>query len=266
KRYLNPWLWSSFAVIACSALLLVQTRTRAESAVALDRKVSKDILKKAAEGRGGEFVRVIVQPANAADLSIDTTLVYSGGENIRKFKNFAVRVVTLPVSAAVALASRSDVSYVSLNRDVLPMGHLSSTSGADQIRNTGTSGTTLDGTGVGIAIIDSGIDIDHRSFLNRSNEVRVVYSEDFTGEGRTDDPYGHGTHVASLAAGNGRISNREYAGIASNSKLINLRVLNSAGVGTTAYVLRALDWVATNRTTYNIRVVNMSLGMPAIDS
>src|SRR6185295_4057124 len=48
--------------------------------------------------------------------------------------------------------------------------------------------------------------------------------------------------------------------------LINLRVLNSTGVGTTAYVLRALDWVATNRTTYNIRVVNLSLGMPAIDS
>src|SRR6185436_10321459 len=266
KRYLNPWLWSSFAVIACSALLLVQTRTRAESAVVLDRKVSKDILKKAAEGRGGEFVRVIVQPANAADLTIDSTLVYSGGENIRKFKNFGVRVVTLPVSAAAALASRNDVSYVSLNRDVIPMGHLSATTGADQIRNTGPSGTKLDGTGIGIAILDSGFDTDHRSFLNKSNGVRVVYSEDFTGEGRTDDPYGHGTHVASLAAGNGRISNAQYVGIAPNANIINLRVLNSEGVGTTAWVLRALDWVASNRTAYKVRVVNMSLGMPAIDS
>ena len=106
----------------------------------------------------------------------------------------------------------------------------------------------------------------HHSFLNRSNGVRVVYSEDFTGEGRTDDPYGHGTHVASLAAGNGRISNKEYIGVAPNANLINLRVLNSQGLGTTANVLRALDWVATNRAAYNIRVVNMSLGMPAIDS
>src|SRR6185503_16996206 len=151
KRYINPWLWSSFVAVALlvSVLFVFQTGTRAASTVSLERKVSKDILKKVAEGRGNDFVRVIVQPANASDLSIDTTLVYSGGENIRKFKNFAVRVVTLPVSAAVALASRSDVSYVSLNRDVLPMGHLSSTTGADQIR-TGTSGTTLDGTGVGI--------------------------------------------------------------------------------------------------------------------
>jgi serine protease AprX len=266
KRYLNPWLWTSFAAILCLALFLVQTRTHAESAVALNRKISKDILKKVAEGRGGDFVRVIVQPANSADPSIDSTLVYSGGENIRKFKNFAVRVVTMPASAAANLAARSDVSYVSLNRDILPMGHLSRTTGAEQIRNSGPSGTKLDGTGVGIAVLDSGIDTDHRSFLDRSNNGRVVYSEDFTGEGRTDDPYGHGTHVASLAAGNGRVSNGEYVGIAPNANLINLRVLNSNGVGTTAYVLRALDWVATNRTTYNIRVVNLSLGMPAIDS
>jgi serine protease AprX len=121
-------------------------------------------------------------------------------------------------------------------------------------------------TNVVIAILDSGIDADHASFLDRSNSVRVVYNEDFTGEGRTDDPYGHGTHVASLAAGNGRISNGEYTGIAPNANLINLRVLNADGVGTTAWVLRALDWVASNRATYNIRVVNMSLGMPAVDS
>ena len=266
KRYLNPWLWCSFVVILFAALFVLQTGTHAKSTVSLQRKLSKDILKKVAEGRGSDFVRVIVQPANAADLSIDSTLVYSGGENIRKFKNFSVRVVTLPVAAAAALAARNDVSYVSLNRDVVPMGHLSSTTGTNQVRNAGPSGTRLDGTGIGIAIVDSGIDTDHRSFLNRLNGVRVVYSEDFTGEGRTDDPYGHGTHVASLAAGNGRISNGEYVGVAPNANLINLRVLNATGVGTTAYVLRALDWVATNRTTYNIRVVNLSLGMPAIDS
>src|ERR671920_1009351 len=87
-----------------------------------------------------------------------------------------------------------------------------------------------------------------------------------TGEGRTDDPYGHGTHVASIVAGNGRISNASYTGVAPNANLINLRVLNSQGAGTTAYLLRALDWVLTNRARFNIRVVNLSLGMPAVDS
>src|SRR5215207_4942572 len=269
KRFLYPILWSGLVALLLSPLFVFEQRTEAQSynAVRLERKVSQDILKKVEDGRGSDFVRVIIQPASQSDSAIDAALEDSGGSNIRKFKNFAVRVVTLPVHAAVTLASRSDVSYVSMDRDVRPLGHVSRTTGAEQIRSSGgTTSGSLDGTGIGIAVIDSGIDTHHHSFLNRSNGVRVVHSEDFTGEGRTDDPYGHGTHVASLAAGNGRISNVEYVGIAPNANLINLRVLNSTGVGTTAYVLRALDWVATNRTTYNIRVVNMSLGMPAIDS
>src|SRR6185503_10733874 len=267
KRLFYPILWSGFAALLLSSLFLVERTSHAESSVSVERKVSKDILKKVADGKGGDFVRVIIQPANYADPSIDTTLEDSGGSNIRKFKNFAVRIVTLPAQAALNLANRSDVAYVSLNRDVTPMGRVSRTTGADQVRTSGgNTNSSLDGTGIGIAVLDSGIDAAHHAFLNRSNGVRVVYSEDFTGEGRTDDPYGHGTHVASLAAGNGRISNKEYMGIAPNANLINLRVLNSQGIGTAAQVLRALDWVATNRAAYNIRVVNMSLGMAAIDS
>ena len=269
KRFLHPILWSSFLSLLFLTLFVFESGSRAESngSGQLRRKVSQDILTKVAEGRGADFVRVIIQPAGVADTSIDSTIEDSGGSNIRKFRNFAVRVATLPAQAAVNLASRSDVSYVSLNRDVQSMGHVSRTTGADLARvPVDQNGTTLEGTGIGIAILDSGIDTEHSSFLDKSNNIRVVYSEDFTGEGRTDDPYGHGTHVASLAAGNGRISNAQYLGIAPNAKLINLRVLNSQGVGTTAYVLRALDWVASNRSTYNIRVVNMSLGMPAVDS
>ncbi len=83
---------------------------------------------------------------------------------------------------------------------------------------------------------------------------------DFTGEGIADDPYGHGTHVASVAAGIMNGGNSSYQGIATSAKLINLAVLNSQGSGSVSSVLSALDWVMTNRTTYNIRVVNMSLG------
>src|SRR5689334_757029 len=270
KRFLYLALWSGFFSLLLSPWLfsISETRTRAEgtASVQLSRKISKDLLKKVTGGRGGELVRVIIQPVNQPDLSLDSTLELTGS-NVRKLKLFQTRIVTLPAQAAVALAARSDVAYVSLNRDAQPMGHLSLTTGADQVRATpNTSSSSLDGTGIGIAILDSGIDPNHRAFLNRSNEVRVVYSEDFTGEGRTDDPYGHGTHVAALAAGNGRVSHAQYVGIAPNANLINLRVLNSQGLGSTAQVLRALDWVADNRAAYNIRVVNMSLGMPAVDS
>ena len=219
KRFLYPILWSAVVALVVLSLFVFEKRTHAESTntASVERKVSKDILKKVADGKGADFVRVIIQPSNQTDTSIDSTLEDSGGSDIRKLKNFAVRVVTLPAQAAVNLANRSDVSYVSLNRDVMAMGHVSRTTGADQIRNSGgeTNNGSLDGTGIGIAVLDSGVDTAHHSFLNRSNGIRVVYSEDFTGEGRIDDPYGHGTHVASLAAGNGRISNKEYHGCCS---------------------------------------------------
>src|ERR1044072_4201900 len=149
KRFIFPILWGTFVSLLLYPFFVFQQNTHAEGQ--LKRKVSKDILQKVSEGKGGEFVRVIIQPASQQDLSIDSTIEYSGSSNI-----------------------------------------------------------TWGGTGSGIAVLDSGIDGHHASFLNKSNGTRVVYNEDFTGEGRTDDPYGHGTHVASLAAGNGRISNGEF--------------------------------------------------------
>jgi serine protease AprX len=268
KRFLYPMLWSGFVSLLLMALFVGEPRTHAETSsdVPFQRKISKDIIEKVAKGHGADLIRIIIQPANEPEQSLDSTLEESGS-NIRKLKTFRARIITVPAHTAVNLASRNDVAYVSMNRDVQAMGHLSLTTGADQVRATpNTSSNTLDGTGVGIAVVDSGMDASHSSFLNRSNGLRIVYSEDFTGEGRTDDPYGHGTHVAALAAGNGRISNAQYVGIAPNANLINLRVLNADGIGSTAQVLRALDWVASNRAAYNIRVVNLSLGMPAVDS
>src|SRR6476659_6394358 len=162
KRFKYPILCSGVFSLLFLTLFVFQARTHAYSSsdVHIDQKVSKEILRKIAEGRGSDFVRVIIRPANTSDTSIDSTIEYSGGSNLRKFKNFAVRVATLPAQAAANLASRSDVAYVSLNRDVRPMGHLSRTTGADQARSSG-SGSSLDGTGIGIAIIDSGIDTDH---------------------------------------------------------------------------------------------------------
>ena len=89
---------------------------------------------------------------------------------------------------------------------------------------------------------------------------------DFTGEGRTDDPYGHGTHVASIAAGNNHVANGAYTGIAPGAKIINVRVLNSLGAGSTSNAIAGIDWCIANKAAYNIRVMNMSFGATAVDS
>jgi subtilisin family serine protease len=140
------------------------------------------------------------------------------------------------------------------------------TTGTQQVRSQksllGLNGT-LDGSGVTIAVLDSGIDSKHKSFATSG---KIKFSKDFTGENRTDDPWGHGTHVAAIAAGEGAATNGAYEGIAPAANLINLRVLNSEGIGRVSNVLAALDWLVANKNNYNVRVVNMSLGTTAINS
>ena len=80
--------------------------------------------------------------------------------------------------------------------------------------------------------------------------------------GRTTpyDDDGHGSHVAGIIAGNGYDSNGQKAGAAPDASLISLKVLDANGNGTISNIIAALDWVLANHTTYNIRVVNMSVG------
>jgi subtilisin family serine protease len=230
-------------------------------------RVSPDLLELARDPEAaGRRIRVIVQERAGLDAMLASTL----GREMRtrgRFDTLGARVVELPARLVERLSEQKGVRFLSLDRETTGFGHVSRTTGTDDVRETsGTNINGLDGTGIGIAVLDSGIDTGHTTFLDKSNSLRVVYSKDFTGEGRTDDPFGHGTHVASIAAGNGRISRAEYVGVAPNANLINLRVLNSQGMGRVSYILAALEWVYQNRAAYNIRVVNLSLGTAAVES
>src|SRR5258708_2737013 len=230
-------------------------------------KVSPDLVEFARGPRANARVPVIIQLKDTASDEIESVLPSYGGRLTHRFRTLSTIAVELPARAVEALAGRTNVRFISLDRQNIPFGHVSLTTGADAVRITnGTNTVGLDGTGIGIAVLDSGIDPNHTAFLDRSNNVRVIVNRDFTGEGRTDDPYGHGTHVASIAAGNARISNAQYNGIAPNANLLNLRVLGATGSGSVSATLSALDWVMTNHSTYNIRIVNMSLGAPAVES
>src|ERR1035437_174315 len=241
---------------------------------AANGRVSDELRSRMLDGSAANtIVRVVLQFSDSPSGQLNALLNRNGVHIRSKFSYLNTFIVDLPASVVSELASFSEVSYISLDDDTKAFGHISSTTGADAVRTQtttnllgGTTTTSLDGTGIGIAIVDSGIDSTHTSFLAKSNGVRIVVNLDFTGEGRTDDPFGHGTHVAATAAGNGRISNAAYIGIAPNANLINLRVLDKNGAGKTSNLLSSLDWVLAHRTTNNIRVVNMSLGTPAVDS
>ncbi len=228
-------------------------------------KVSSDLREKVKGAKGSERVNVIIEPAGEWSDSLNYTVSGNNGKVSKSFKNFKSRSISLPPAAVEALANNPEVAYVSLDRDVKVLGHVSLTTGADAARNSGGS-TTYDGTGIGIAVMDSGIYTNHISFENANKQLRVTKSVDFTGENRTDDPYGHGSHVAGILSGNDSVAQGAYVGVAPNANIINLRVLNSQGRGTVSSLIAALDWVMSNRTTYNIRVLNMSLGTAAVTS
>jgi serine protease AprX len=165
----------------------------------------------------------------------------------------------MSAASAKALAYEEDIEFMSLDNEVRSFGHVTTTTGAEQSRaqkNALGLSYSLDGSNVNIAVLDSGIDVNHKSFSGQLS--KVVFSKDFTGENRTDDPYGHGTHVAAVAAGTGTATNGNYEGVASGANLVNLRVLNSKGTGSVSGILKALDWIMANRLLYNVRVVNMS--------
>ncbi|MEP6912456.1 MAG: S8 family serine peptidase, partial [bacterium] len=214
-----------------------------------------------------ELISVILQLNGPPSARLSALLRRNGVRVKRLFQNFNSQAVELPAGVVDELAAFSELQTVSLDAEVKSFGHVSATTGADMVRaDNGVPGSGLDGTGIGIAVLDSGMDTGHVSFLDKYGLRRIAFSKDFTGQNRVDDPFGHGTHVASIAAGNGRIGQAAYLGIAPNAKILNLRVLNSQGSGSTSAVLNALDWVMTNRALYNIRIVNMSLGTPALQS
>lgn len=215
----------------------------------------------------GELVDVIIQFRRGTALQTHVQKWQGLGATHRN----ALDVVNgglfrVPANLLPALANDPDVVYVSPDRKLIH------TSIWDYILDASQSTQAIragyDGSGVGIAVIDSGVRANHPDLQNqRNSSSRVVYSQSFIpGDSSTDDAYGHGTHVAGLVAGNGQVSNGDMVGIASNASIINLRVLDANGAGTDSAVIAAIQRAIQLKNTYNIRVINLSLGRRVSES
>ena len=111
----------------------------------------------------------------------------------------------------------------------------------------------LTGDGVTIATLDSGIDTTHPDF-----DDRIAATADFTGGDSVADVAGHGTHVASIAAGSGAASDGRYRGIASDADLLVGKVLGDDGTGSMSAAIEGMEWAVA----HDADIVNMSLGGP----
>ena len=112
------------------------------------------------------------------------------------------------------------------------------------------------GEKVTVAILDTGI-AWHPDLTDR-----VIQFQDFV-NGKTGiyDDSGHGTHVAGILAGNGRLSNGILAGIAPKADMVVIKILDEKGEGKLEQILKGIDWVKKHHKKYGISVVNLSAGI-----
>lgn len=109
---------------------------------------------------------------------------------------------------------------------------------------------TQGSSAVKIAILDTGIDQNHEDLA-----AKIVANKNFTRSRTVDDRYGHGTHVAGIAAAltnNGK----GVAGVGFNSSLMNGKVLGDNGLGQYSWVASGIIWAADN----GAQIINLSLG------
>jgi serine protease AprX len=189
-----------------------------------------------------------------------------------------VQIIRRVANGAVVLANSVELDDLALDPAV---EHLTSdtkvrnwlavsnqATAADQVRSGYAGGllgigaiAPVNGKGIGVAIVDSGI-AAHTALYNK-----VVANVSFvTGDASTTDTFGHGTHVAGIIAGQPTTVTPLYGGgIAPGANLVNVRVLGDDGSGYVSDVIDGLEWVLANRVRYNIRVVNLSLGHPVFE-
>jgi serine protease AprX len=219
-----------------------------------------------------------------ADRDIDVNVVYrtapadakfnglrSRGKGQLKKLNPHAKSATLRIrpSELAHLLADSDVAYVAPDRAVAPYLDTEVPAVGGNIAHQ----YNWQGTGIGIAVIDSEIDGLERDLRvwGSSTISRVVYSESFLDSAANPSDNSHGTHVAGIIAGNGGYSVgslyfRTFRGMAPEANLVSLRVLDKYGVGKDSGVIAAINRAIQLKATHNIRVINLSLGRPVYES
>jgi subtilisin family serine protease len=233
-------------------------------------------------------------------------IVRAGGEVHMRHSLINGLTATLPARRIHQLAERDDVVHVSPNRETRSTASLlEKITGA--LGSNGRTGSTkgtytgFDGSGVGIAIIDSGINKGHLAFRDQGNVSRVIKSVTMltssasnwtnntgvstpepnstawnawnsaveNGGASIADGYGHGTHVAAVAAGFAKqvsSTTPDITGIAPNARLFDVKVIGDNGTGTVSDAIEGIQWVVHHARAHNIKVINLSIAADSTDS
>lgn len=138
----------------------------------------------------------------------------------------------------------SNAVYSSLTPQVVDLG-LTRIGGGNNIHK---------GTGVGVAVLDTGIDFTHPDLINNISPHNHTC---ISGTTDANDDNGHGSYIAGIIAGED--NGFGVLGVAPRATLFAVKVLGVSGASQVGSVICGLDWVTANAVAYGIKVVNMSL-------
>ncbi|MBW2416515.1 MAG: S8 family serine peptidase [Deltaproteobacteria bacterium] len=269
-----PRLWWAAACLLPVVTLLLPLPADARRAV-VERGVAREL----ARGIPSEGLRVIVKlrgdglpawgPLRRSGIGGRQDRVLArlarGSYKLRhRYTDVPGMAMRLSPRAIRALEAHPDVEYIYLDGRV----QAQLAEGRDLVGGTITTLQGFTGSGVRVAVLDTGIDTDH-PFLSDDLVTERCWcsggggccpfppanSSVQSGPGSAEDDEGHGTSVSGIITSSDPLS----TGLAPDAEIVALKVLDDGGGGNFSDIDLALQWVVSNHATYNIRAVNMSL-------
>ncbi|MEO8002907.1 MAG: S8 family serine peptidase [Arenimonas sp.] len=219
----------------------------------------------------------IVQRKNEIGQKVSSVLNRLSVKNIRIYRRFNfVPAFAIEANTAMLKRLQNDPAVSRIDLDAAGTGNAIAPDESSVLNNVSPlPGLGLDGSGMKVAVIDSGVDTDHgdllsslvaqQCFCSNTNGVGGCCPNGQatqSGAGAAEDGHGHGTNVAGIIVGDGNIAPR---GAVPAATLVVVRVLdNNNNFCCSSDVVAALDWVATNHP--DVDAVNLSVGTSALFS
>jgi serine protease AprX len=232
-------------------------------------------------------VGVIVREHHPASTAAETLVTSLGGTIDAPLALIGGFIATVPADTLDILAADPTVAAVTPDGRVRLLGTLfgenTEAAGYDGsmphvLRTIGAErfwGDGYNGTGVDVALIDSGVVGVEGLTASVSGQQKVVNGADLSFESQSTsfrylDTYGHGTHMAGIIAGRDSqtpkgldsVDDRYFTGVAPGARILNVKVGSYDGAVDVSQVIAAIDWVVQHRTDngMNVRVLNLSFG------
>jgi serine protease AprX len=253
--------------------------TSAGSSATLDPRIATLL----ADHPGGTLQAIVQFNRNVSDDRAQADVSQVNGNVFARVPVVHGLAVTMTPAAALNLSGNPDVRAVSLNAQVSAQGGprlgqperlpvLHNLLGQLQTTYNATLGTPMlwragnTGAGVGVAVIDTGVDGNLADFSSRSGSSRIIATAVTNPDAKTVfDTYGHGTDVAGIIAGDG--ANRsgsdplrgQYIGAAPDANLVAIKASDDHGNASVLDVIDGIEFAIAHQHDYNIRVINLSL-------